>query len=148
MTDTTSRPLHADEVDAVAVADRIYGMFALVDRREGRRTVEYCADEFVMTAVGLEFDRAQYEQLMAGREQAPYDTRHLVHNVRVVERDADSVTVRYIGTVHRLDRGDELATVSVVDGEDRWVVRDGQLRLARRELVPVFDGRPVDKRGL
>ena len=130
------------------VAQNIHTMWSLVDRRRGSETVAFCAPDFEMSAVGMTFDRSTYESMMRGREAAPYNTRHVVSNLRCVEADDASMKVAFLTTVHRLDDGQDFATISIGDVEEEWVLVDGAPAIRRRAITIAFDGRPADQRGL
>jgi hypothetical protein len=116
--------------------------FGLVDQRETEASLKFCSVGFTLSTTGKTFDRAKWEQMMVGRKVAPYDTRHVINNMRVVSATDDEVVVHYIGVVHRLDHGTEVPSILVVDVDDRWVLEDGAWKVAERSLAVVFDGRP------
>jgi hypothetical protein len=131
-----------------AIAQRIHEMWALVDRREAGATVAYCAIDFQMTAMGMTLDRETYAAMMSGRESATYNTRHVITNLRCVDDSDGSMNVEFLATVHRLDDGDDFATISIGDVAEEWVLENDVLVLRKRDISIAFDGRPVDKRGL
>jgi hypothetical protein len=133
---------------SATIRQRVYEQFGLVDRRETEASVELCSAGFILSASGKTFDRAKWEQAMVARKVAPYDTRHVINNMRVVSTTDDEVVVHYIGVVHRLDHGTEVPSVLVIDVDDRWVLEDGAWKVAERSLAVVFDGRPAGARGL
>jgi hypothetical protein len=136
-------------IDHIAtIGQRVYEQFGLVDQRETEASLEFCSAGFTVSAGGKTFDRSQWEQMMVGRKGAPYDTRHLINNMRVVSSTDDEVVVHYIGVVHRLDHGTELPSILVVDVDDRWILEDGTWKVAARTAAIVFDGHPVGARGL
>lgn len=130
------------------ISQRVYEQFGLVDRRETEASLDLCSAGFTLRAGGMTLDRAQWEQAMVRRKVAPYDTRHLINNVRVVSATDDEVVVHYIGVAHRLDHGSEVPSILVVDVDDRWMLEDGAWKVAERSLEIVFDGRPAGARGL
>ena len=95
----------------------------------------------MMRAPGLDADLATYRQLMTAREQATYTTRHLVHNLRIIERSTDFVAVDYNVAVHRREADAAQPTVTVVDLSDRWTLDAGNLVVVDRVIELVFDGR-------
>jgi hypothetical protein len=133
---------------STTISQRVYEQFGLVDQRETEASLELCSAGFTLSASGKTFDRAQWEQTMVGRKVAPYDTRHVINNMRVVSTTDDEVVVHYIGVVHRLDHGTEVPSILVVDVDDRWVLEDGDWKVAQRNLAVVFDGRPAGAQAL
>ena len=133
---------------SATISQRVYEQFGLVDRRETEASLDLCSAGFTLSAGGKTFDRAQWEQAMVRRKVAPYDTRHVINNVRVVSTTDDEVVVHYIGVAHRLDHGTQVPSILVVDVDDRWVLEDGAWKVAERSLAVVFDGRPAGARGL
>jgi hypothetical protein len=139
----------ATAIDHIAtISQRVYEHFNLVDKREAEASLEFCSAGFTLNAGGKTFDRAQREQAAVGRKVAPYDTRHLINNMRVVSSTDDEVVIHYIGVVHRLDHGTEVPSILVVDVDDRWILEDGAWKVAARTVAIVFDGRPAGARGL
>jgi hypothetical protein len=133
---------------STAISQRVYEQYGLVDQRETEASLKLCSKGFTLSTTSKTFDRAMWEQMMVGRKVAPYDTRHVINNVRVVSAADDEVVVHYIGVVHRLDHGTEFPSILVVDVDDRWVLEDGAWKVAERSLAVVFDGRPASARGL
>jgi hypothetical protein len=126
------------------ISQRVYEQFGLVDQRETEASLELCSAGFTLSAGGMTFDRAQWKQMMVARKIAPYDTRHVINNVRVVSTPTDDeVVVDYIAVVYRLDHGIELPTISITDVDDRWVLENGAWKVAERSLAVFFDGRPA-----
>jgi hypothetical protein len=149
MYEPTGGPVPVSAIDhSATISQRVYEQFGLVDERETEASLELCSAGFTLSAGGMTFDRAQWEQRMVGRKAAPYDTRHVFNNMRVVSATDDEVVVHYIGVVHRLDHGTEVPSILVVDVDDRWVLEDGAWKVAERSLAVVFDGRPAGARGL
>lgn len=126
------------------ISQRVYEQFGLVDQRETEASLALCSAGFTLSTGDKTFDRPKWEQMMVARKVAPYDTRHVINNVRVVSSTDDEVVVHYIGVVHRHDHGTEASSISVVDVDDRWVLEDGAWKVAQRSLALVFDGRPAD----
>lgn len=130
------------------VLERIHQMYALVDHRRSVETVDLCAADFAMQAGPMVFERAQYVELMSGRMNAPYRTRHTVQNPRLTARTDDEVTVEFVSVVHRLDDGEDFPWTIIGDVVDVWRHEGGQTLLARRTMSLFADGRPLDRRGL
>ena len=113
--------------------------FAWADHGEADRVPKVCGEGFVLHAPGIDLDLEQFEQMMAVRVAARYETRHQWSNLRVVDADADAVDVAFVVCVHRRDEGADVTTRAIVDFADRWARTADGWRLASRTVTPVLD---------
>lgn len=129
------------------VAPRIYAMWHAVDQRRTHDALPYCAPDFVMQVGAIELDLTRFTEFMAARNDAEYDTRHILQNMQVTDADDDALTVSFVSTVWRLEPGADFPTNMVGDVTEQWSMIDGEPRIRRRSLSLFCDTRPVDQRG-
>ena len=92
-------------------------------------------------------DLTRFTEFMAARNDAEYDTRHILQNMQVTDADDDALTVSFVSTVWRLEPGADFPTNMVGDVTEQWSMIDGEPRIRRRSLSLFCDTRPVDQRG-
>ena len=128
------------------VAPRIFAMWHAVDHRRTQEAIPYCASDFVMQIAGTELDLTRFKEFMEARNQADYNTRHILQNMHITHQDDDTVTVSFVSTVWRLEPGQDVPTNMVGDVIEEWSLVDGEPKIRRRNLSLFCQTRPVDQR--
>jgi hypothetical protein len=102
-----------------------------------------CTEDFALRGPGTEINRDQFEEWITRRAAAPFETRHQVTNLRILDVDGDAVDLEWLECVHRRDEGSDVTIRTIGDVADRWVRTPDGWRLASRAITPVFDPPPA-----
>jgi 3-phenylpropionate/cinnamic acid dioxygenase small subunit len=124
--------------DRMEVEQRIAEQFAAVDGGQATQSLALCSDDFSLMVAGRTMDRSQYEEFMAKREAASYQTRHCFTNVRLTEGTENEMHVAFTVTSHRLEEGADSPSVNVGDFVDSWSRSENGWLLRNRSIAPAF----------
>jgi 3-phenylpropionate/cinnamic acid dioxygenase small subunit len=113
-------------------------MFHLMDSGRADETPTFVTDDVTVQLGVHELDRTGFERAMKNRAEASHISRHCLSNLRVLERDDESVTVAYITAAHRREPEEETPHILVGDCEDEWVHGEDGWRLRRRVMTASF----------
>lgn len=130
----------------LAAADIVTRYFTLVDHGRAAEVADLFTDDGTLTfgpgapQPGTIAGPAIRAALTARQAQTHVTTRHVLSNISVEPQSDGSLLVQSLLTLFRSDdESRDTRIASVADIEDRLVNVGGRLRIASREIRPVFN---------